>query len=237
MARFVEAGFDAEAVDTVVHTHLHADHVGWDTHEEDGAWVPTFTNARHLYTEAEVAHWKADEQRGRRGRLGRLRRAHLHRRPGRPRGGGRRPRRRPPPHAHDGPHARAHLALDRVRRRTGRHHRRPHPPPGPVRQPGWNKIGDVDTDQAAANASGPSSRPWPTATPSSSAPTSPPDRPVGSPPTAGVPLPARVSPPALRVTDPAALADLYGRHPEVHPYGLADLDEPFWLTVHLVPGG
>lgn len=64
MARFAEAGFDAEAVDTVVHTHLHADHVGWDTHEEDGAWVPTFTNARHLYTEAEVAHWKADEQRG-----------------------------------------------------------------------------------------------------------------------------------------------------------------------------
>ena len=64
MARFAEAGFDAEAVDTVVHTHLHADHVGWDTHVEDGAWVPTFTNARHLYTEAEIAHWKADEQRG-----------------------------------------------------------------------------------------------------------------------------------------------------------------------------
>ena len=37
-----------------------------------------------------------------------------------------------------------------------------------------------------------------------------------------------MSPPALRVTEPAALADLYGRHREVHPYGLADLDEPFW---------
>ncbi len=33
---------------------------------------------------------------------------------------------------------------------------------------------------------------------------------------------------ALRVDDPAPLADLYGRHPEVHPYGLADLEEPFW---------
>jgi ribosomal protein S18 acetylase RimI-like enzyme len=33
---------------------------------------------------------------------------------------------------------------------------------------------------------------------------------------------------ALRVTEPAALADLYGRHREVHPYGLADLDEPLW---------
>ncbi|HEY8057380.1 MAG TPA: GNAT family N-acetyltransferase [Acidimicrobiales bacterium] len=37
-----------------------------------------------------------------------------------------------------------------------------------------------------------------------------------------------MSPSALRESDPAALADLYGRHPEVHPYGLADLDEPLW---------
>jgi GNAT superfamily N-acetyltransferase len=31
-----------------------------------------------------------------------------------------------------------------------------------------------------------------------------------------------------RVTDPAGLADLYGRHPDIHPYGLADLEEPYW---------
>jgi glyoxylase-like metal-dependent hydrolase (beta-lactamase superfamily II) len=61
--RFAEAGFTPEQVDTVVHTHLHADHVGWDTRPLDDAWVPTFTNARHLYTDAEVAHWKAEEQR------------------------------------------------------------------------------------------------------------------------------------------------------------------------------
>jgi glyoxylase-like metal-dependent hydrolase (beta-lactamase superfamily II) len=33
---------------------VHADHVGWDTHLADGAWIPTFTHARHLYTAAEL---------------------------------------------------------------------------------------------------------------------------------------------------------------------------------------
>jgi glyoxylase-like metal-dependent hydrolase (beta-lactamase superfamily II) len=61
--RFAEAGFDRGAVDTVVHTHLHADHVGWDTHPEGDAWVPTFTAARHLYTQGEIDHWRATEQR------------------------------------------------------------------------------------------------------------------------------------------------------------------------------
>ena len=42
------------AVDLVVHTHLHADHVGWDTRLVDGTWVPTFPSARHLYTEREL---------------------------------------------------------------------------------------------------------------------------------------------------------------------------------------
>ncbi len=57
--RFTEAGFDAAGIDTVVHTHLHVDHVGWDTHLVDGDWVPTFTKARHLYTERELAYCKA----------------------------------------------------------------------------------------------------------------------------------------------------------------------------------
>lgn len=54
MERFAEAGFAPEGIGTVVHTHLHADHVGWDTRLERGAWVPTFPNARHLYTQAEL---------------------------------------------------------------------------------------------------------------------------------------------------------------------------------------
>lgn len=54
MDRFDAAGLVPEAVDTVVHTHLHADHVGWDTQLVDGSWVPTFSAARHLYTQAEI---------------------------------------------------------------------------------------------------------------------------------------------------------------------------------------
>jgi glyoxylase-like metal-dependent hydrolase (beta-lactamase superfamily II) len=52
--RFLEHGFTPDGIDTVVHTHLHADHVGWDTHLENGEWVPTFTNARHLFTDREL---------------------------------------------------------------------------------------------------------------------------------------------------------------------------------------
>jgi glyoxylase-like metal-dependent hydrolase (beta-lactamase superfamily II) len=54
LERFTAAGFDPERVDQVLHTHVHADHVGWDTQFVDGAWVPTFRNARHLYTAAEL---------------------------------------------------------------------------------------------------------------------------------------------------------------------------------------
>jgi glyoxylase-like metal-dependent hydrolase (beta-lactamase superfamily II) len=56
MARFEAAGFDVAGVDQVLHTHLHADHVGWGTRPTgDGGWEPTFVNARYLYTERELA--------------------------------------------------------------------------------------------------------------------------------------------------------------------------------------
>jgi len=55
LERFADAGFEPARIDTVVHTHLHADHVGWDTHLADGRWQPTFVNARHLYTARELA--------------------------------------------------------------------------------------------------------------------------------------------------------------------------------------
>lgn len=54
LERFRDAGFTVTAVDTVVHTHLHADHVGWDTHRDGDHWVPTFTAARHLYSQREL---------------------------------------------------------------------------------------------------------------------------------------------------------------------------------------
>ena len=57
------AGFPPDSVDTVLCTHLHVDHVGWNTRLEDGKWVPTFPNARHLWNKAEYDYWsKVDQQ-------------------------------------------------------------------------------------------------------------------------------------------------------------------------------
>jgi glyoxylase-like metal-dependent hydrolase (beta-lactamase superfamily II) len=41
-------------------THLHVDHVGWNTMLVDGKWVPTFENARYLYGETEFEHWRGE---------------------------------------------------------------------------------------------------------------------------------------------------------------------------------
>ncbi|MGI9604115.1 MAG: MBL fold metallo-hydrolase [Acidimicrobiales bacterium] len=54
------AGFAPDTIDTVLCTHLHIDHVGWNTRLVDGAWVPTFANARHLFARAEYEHWLAE---------------------------------------------------------------------------------------------------------------------------------------------------------------------------------
>ncbi|MFL2771803.1 MAG: MBL fold metallo-hydrolase [Rhodospirillaceae bacterium] len=52
-----KAGVPAESIDYVLCTHLHADHVGWNTKLLDGRWVPTFPNARYLMARKEVEHW------------------------------------------------------------------------------------------------------------------------------------------------------------------------------------
>ena len=57
-----DAGFDRHSVDTVVCTHLHFDHVGWNTMLVDGQWVPTFPNAEYLFGAAAHAHWSKHEQ-------------------------------------------------------------------------------------------------------------------------------------------------------------------------------
>jgi glyoxylase-like metal-dependent hydrolase (beta-lactamase superfamily II) len=59
---FAEAGFSVDGVDTVLCTHMHVDHVGWNTCLVDGRWEPTFKNARHLFAEKEWAHWQREEQ-------------------------------------------------------------------------------------------------------------------------------------------------------------------------------
>jgi glyoxylase-like metal-dependent hydrolase (beta-lactamase superfamily II) len=51
------AGVTPDEIDTVVFTHLHVDHVGFATRFDGSAWVPSFPNARHLTTAAELAHW------------------------------------------------------------------------------------------------------------------------------------------------------------------------------------
>lgn len=53
------AGYDRHAIDTVLCTHMHGDHVGWNTMLVDGKWVPTFPNARYLFGEIELAHARA----------------------------------------------------------------------------------------------------------------------------------------------------------------------------------
>jgi glyoxylase-like metal-dependent hydrolase (beta-lactamase superfamily II) len=54
-------GWTRESVDTVVCTHLHVDHVGWNTMLEDGKWVPTFPKARYLMGRTELEHWRGEE--------------------------------------------------------------------------------------------------------------------------------------------------------------------------------
>jgi len=53
-----EAGFPPESIDTVLCTHLHVDHVGWNTVLADGKWVPTFKNARYVFGKTEYEYWR-----------------------------------------------------------------------------------------------------------------------------------------------------------------------------------
>jgi len=57
------AGFRVEDIDYVMCTHLHVDHVGWNTQLKDGRWVPTFPKARYIFGEKEFAYWNAEHAR------------------------------------------------------------------------------------------------------------------------------------------------------------------------------
>jgi glyoxylase-like metal-dependent hydrolase (beta-lactamase superfamily II) len=57
MTRLAEAGLSVEDIDFVLCTHLHPDHVGWNTRLENGRWVPTFPNARYVFGAQEFAYW------------------------------------------------------------------------------------------------------------------------------------------------------------------------------------
>jgi glyoxylase-like metal-dependent hydrolase (beta-lactamase superfamily II) len=62
--RLRRAGVDPASVDTVFCTHLHIDHVGWNTQPTDGRWAPTFPNARYLVGRTELADWLARRDAG-----------------------------------------------------------------------------------------------------------------------------------------------------------------------------
>ena len=59
LERLAALGAEPEAVDIVLCTHLHFDHVGWNTRWVDGRWVPTFPHARYLFSRREWDHWRA----------------------------------------------------------------------------------------------------------------------------------------------------------------------------------
>ncbi len=63
LADLAAAGYPRETIDTVVCTHLHVDHVGWNTMLVDGSWIATFPNARYLMGRGEYDHWTTQRER------------------------------------------------------------------------------------------------------------------------------------------------------------------------------
>jgi glyoxylase-like metal-dependent hydrolase (beta-lactamase superfamily II) len=57
MRALAAAGFSVADIDFVMCTHLHVDHVGWNTRLENGRWVPTFPNARYVFAKSEYDYW------------------------------------------------------------------------------------------------------------------------------------------------------------------------------------
>ena len=64
MDRFQATGTRPEDIDFVLCTHLHVDHVGWNTRLEDGRWVPTFPNARYIFARPELDYWLDQSEQG-----------------------------------------------------------------------------------------------------------------------------------------------------------------------------
>jgi glyoxylase-like metal-dependent hydrolase (beta-lactamase superfamily II) len=64
LERLKAAGVRPEDVDFVMCTHLHVDHVGWNTKLENGRWVPTFPNAKYVFSKTERDFWDPEKNPG-----------------------------------------------------------------------------------------------------------------------------------------------------------------------------
>lgn len=62
---FRTMGLAFEDIEMVMCTHLHVDHVGWNTRLQSGRWVPTFPKARYLFGRTEFEYWQAEHRSGR----------------------------------------------------------------------------------------------------------------------------------------------------------------------------
>ena len=62
MGGLASLGLTVNDVDFVMCTHLHVDHVGWNTRLENGRWVPTFPRARYLFSKRELDYWLAENE-------------------------------------------------------------------------------------------------------------------------------------------------------------------------------
>lgn len=70
MDNFRAAGVTPEDIDFVLCTHMHVDHVGWNTRLEDGRWVPTFPNAKYIFSRTELDFWMEQSEQDRMTRTG-----------------------------------------------------------------------------------------------------------------------------------------------------------------------
>jgi glyoxylase-like metal-dependent hydrolase (beta-lactamase superfamily II) len=62
LSTLAQVGLQPEQIDFVLCTHLHADHVGWNTRQVDGRWVPTFSRARYVFSAVEYHHWEHEHR-------------------------------------------------------------------------------------------------------------------------------------------------------------------------------
>jgi glyoxylase-like metal-dependent hydrolase (beta-lactamase superfamily II) len=58
LSRLERIGFRPDQFDLVINTHLHADHVGWNTSKTERGWIPTFPNARYVVPALELDYWR-----------------------------------------------------------------------------------------------------------------------------------------------------------------------------------